>query len=147
MTVLLRAAPSQGNAKHADEGKGSDLEMTKWSKARSKDEAAEEKRLRGYIDKARRGKAMSFVWDSWRSAGVARCLWFEQKLCRLAGRRLILRHPEVVGATYEREKKATLGFSSRRILHQTAETHCPEHSNSFLAASTELPRNSEQVKL
>lgn len=29
MTVLLRAVPTRSNAKHADKGKGSDLEMTK----------------------------------------------------------------------------------------------------------------------
>lgn len=52
MTVFLRAAPTRSNAKHADKGKGSDLEMTNWSKARSEDEVAEEKPLQGYIDKA-----------------------------------------------------------------------------------------------
>lgn len=29
MTVFLRAAPTRSDAKHADKGKGSDLEMTK----------------------------------------------------------------------------------------------------------------------
>lgn len=112
MTVLWRAACKWSNAKHADKGKGSDLEMTKWSKARSKDEAAEEKHLHGYIDKARQAKVMGFVWYSWCNAGVAKCLWLGQKLCRLAARRLISRCPEVEGGggyTWK-EKKATLFF-------------------------------------
>lgn len=53
MTVLLRAVPARSTAKHADKGKGSDLEMTKRGKGRSKDEVAEEKRLHGYFYRAR----------------------------------------------------------------------------------------------
>lgn len=48
---------------------------------------------------------------------------------------------------YTWKKKDYFTFSSRRILHQTAETYCPEHGNSFLAASTELPRDSSQLRL
>lgn len=110
MMVLWRAARTWSNAKHADKGKGSDLEMTKWSEARSKDEAAEEKRLHDYIDKARQAKAMGFVWHSWCSAGVAKCLWLGQKLCRLAARRLISHCPEVGGPRMGGKKKATLFF-------------------------------------
>lgn len=80
MTVFPRATPTWSNAKHADKGKGSDLEMAKRSKARNKDEVAEEKRLLGYIDKGRWEKAMSFAWYSWCSADVARCLIWAKAL-------------------------------------------------------------------
>lgn len=104
MTVLLRALPTRSNAKHADKGKGSDLEMTKWSKGRSKDEVAEEKRLHGDFHRACWGEVTRFVWHSWCSAGTAGCLCYGQSF-GLAARRLILHLSEVGGgATHGRKK-------------------------------------------